>query len=439
MDCDMDIDLDLRTQTYRTMNEWNKKDNNNKKLLNLIHINIKTIRKYWDTLKILLTEIKYNVDILIVTEINIKDEDEMDLYNIQGYDKTFECRENRTGGGICVYYKQKYSTKKIQTNFTQSENLCISVQNDDKTIDLILHTIYRPPSNNKRIFLEELETWTYETQAEHRDIILVGDINIDISELRMNNDRTRYLDILMSYGLKPMIWEITREELVLDRLDKSCIDHINIRTNKKTKSSVIQEKPADHYFVALVLYGNQINRNKKTFTMIDHEKVNELIRIHDWEKIMKDSENSNDLYENIRSKILEFYKLGEKTITIKEKYEQNKWITQGIRDLIKTKNSLWKIIKRYPQNQIKRREYKTVRNKLTTNIRKERKKHISQEVNRANGDMKKMWKIINTITEKKIPKSNDEIIRSNFKNTNQTPTEIADNFNSFFYQFHKNA
>lgn len=57
-----------------------------------------------------------------------------------------------------------------------------------------------------------------------KNVILVGDININIAEL--NHNTTNYLDMLTYYGMTPSYYSATR--------GNSCLDHTILKTRLHT-------------------------------------------------------------------------------------------------------------------------------------------------------------------------------------------------------------
>lgn len=61
--------------------------NKNNKDIDIIHINIRSLKKQFNQLLVLLNA-NFNIDIIILTEINIKNE-ELPLFKINGYNISF--------------------------------------------------------------------------------------------------------------------------------------------------------------------------------------------------------------------------------------------------------------------------------------------------------------------------------------------------------------
>lgn len=82
-------------------------------------------------------------------------------------------------------------------------------------------------------------------------VVQAGDFIIDVM-CRCTTGVEEYIDILSNYGLESMIDVYTREEYAGDKVTKTCIDDIIVRTCTLIFIvAIIKQKVADHYFVAL--------------------------------------------------------------------------------------------------------------------------------------------------------------------------------------------
>lgn len=111
------------------------------------------MRKHFNELLVLLNENKYNIDILILSEINIKKE-ELSFYQIIGYN--IHTREISRGGGILIYAKNGLNFDARIVNTEAVETLHGQIKYG-KCITHVIAT-YRPPAKNKITFIQQLGT-----------------------------------------------------------------------------------------------------------------------------------------------------------------------------------------------------------------------------------------------------------------------------------------
>ena len=89
------------------------------------------------------------------------DEDNCDLFNINGY--TFEpvCRKERTGGGVAICVKEGISYV-VRKDLCLSDDMieCIFIEISNESIginhNVVVAVIYHPPNNCMKIFNEKV-------------------------------------------------------------------------------------------------------------------------------------------------------------------------------------------------------------------------------------------------------------------------------------------
>ncbi|CAB3260010.1 unnamed protein product [Arctia plantaginis] len=90
------------------------------------------------------------------------------------------------------------------------------------------------------------------------NIIVIGDINIDIQSNRIDPITTKYRNTLCAYGLQCVIpsGEITREAIVEGQFVASCLDHVWVRAGRSecgSSSFVWEAHISDHHAVGIAL------------------------------------------------------------------------------------------------------------------------------------------------------------------------------------------
>lgn len=315
-----------------------------------------------------MNKILNKIQLIILTETNISD-DENELYSIQGYNAIFLNREGR-GGGIAVYVNENISFEKIIINTTSFETIPIDITTRNNNV-ITVFPIYRPPSHNIKTFTEELDQCINNANKK-REIILVGDTNIDI--LKNNGVTTKYLDMLSSNGLQCMVTATTREDVKNNT--NTCIDHMFIRSNKtNAHSAVITSTISDHF----ALFGCLEEGSKKIkntnasqgsdFIMkINNTKVNNIIRATNWNDIIANSNNANDLFNKIYEIFINAYEKSKETIKQIKKRRPYAWLCDELLKLCEIRKNLYKEWQKNKTNLINEKTYKTFNNKLNKKI-----------------------------------------------------------------------
>lgn len=425
-----EININVDTKIYENIEEWNQFElkNRNKTDLIILHSNIRNLsRKSFHLLQLYLENKIQNIDIIILSEINCKPE-EIKFYHLQNFNVTYYCREKKKGGGIIIYTKENINiTESKHMNFKYTEN--IEIQMDSKNI--ILNVIYRPPKMNINEYLKELKKWLKIKEVKQKDIILIGDVNINT--LEDNNITQSYLELLAENKIINTIRKPTRVETRKGRITRTCIDHVNLRTKNKFTSGIIEEKIADHYFIYTKISESKINDANELVEMeiFNQEKLNEMIMEYNWDTLINENQDCEELYNKFVHIYNELLKKAVKTIKIKKKYVGNSWITEELRRLIKLKNEKWKNVKRNPNNVGILNEYKEIRNQITNKITQAKKKEYREKFYAAKGDMKKTWKEINIIRNKKRSDIETTILK-NFKISHSEIYTTSNKFNEKF-------
>lgn len=230
--------------------EWEYESSKNV-ILELIHVNVRSLHKHWHYLQFVLTPALPSLHIFILTEISISEIDSSKFF-LDGFQSFSLCREHRKGGGVMVFVRSGWLCDRLSLTFNEAEVVALTA--DSPNGEFLVCAVYRPPNKNIALFLDELSAFL--NKHSNKQIILAGDFNIDITDTSKTgvND---YLTLLAGYGFENQIQDFTREEILSDRLTQTCIDHISTRTPKLDAFGwVVKEKVADHYFTVLVISGD---------------------------------------------------------------------------------------------------------------------------------------------------------------------------------------
>lgn len=396
----------------------------------LIFMNIRSLRTNFNSFMASIYNIIDKIKIIILVETNIND-NENNFYVIPGFNSTFFNRPDKGGGGIAVYIKESIAYKNISTKTTAFEVLNITLKTKD---EISLIAIYRPPSPNLNTFFEELEE-LLKTIKKQRNVIMVGDINIDI--LKECTITTLYLDILTSNGMQSMINNYTRVDL--NRHTHTCIDHLFVRTKNiltEPNAVIIKTNISDHYTLFFSYSTNedvtnttQINTQQ---TKICNAKVNRQIRTTDWNEIQNES-NPTEMFSAIVEKFNYIYK-NSKIITRKNKNRiSSPWITENLIKNCETRDKLYKKWYANKNNKQNESEYKKYRNMLNKKLIYAKNLYYKNKFYENRNNIRVTWQIINELIGKKTTNL-DETIKKNFKNLN-----ITDICNNFAINFKKNV
>lgn len=260
---------------------------------------------------------------------------------------------------------------------------------------------------------------------------------------KKSNYNTKYRNLLYNNSVIPSISKVTREEIRDGRLSTSCIDHVNYRFNRHFYtgiSSVITDKLADHYFIALRITAknNSVNSTRshqysppELINILDNRHVQNKIQETDWDELRK-IEDPNVLYQTVISRFNNIYKEATKTIQKRDTKHSLPWINDRIKFEIEKKKDLLQKWRNDKNNLLMYEQYKKQRNITTNTLKKEKRIYIFKLFQEAKGNSLKTWKIINDILSRKIKEPIDQKLQVNFKTTDLS--NLANRFNLNFVQ-----
>lgn len=223
-------------------------NNNNISNCFCVHQNIRSVRKNFNYFLAQIETLKLFPVVIILSEIWIYDY-ESSLFNIPGYQLFTNCNNSYASGGVAVFVKNEYFC--ISTNLALTSADIIRLNLNFKGEEYVFYCVYRLHDINKVIFLEQIENIL--RKDKYKNIIFIGDINIDIS--KDNSDTENYMALMSSYGFDCLLNSPTR----VTNLSSSCIDHIFIReaeyrkTNLGFTGDILDHNITDHHLFSMYL------------------------------------------------------------------------------------------------------------------------------------------------------------------------------------------
>ena len=121
--------------------------------LNVMHINIRSLKSKLDELLNFLSVANCEFDIMSISETWLND-DVMQDYNVSGYTLFYNNRENMRGGGVAIYVNNKFKCIQrpdldINNNLIVSKFIELEIINNK---NVIIGCIYRSPNNDSNTY-----------------------------------------------------------------------------------------------------------------------------------------------------------------------------------------------------------------------------------------------------------------------------------------------
>ena len=250
-----------------------------------------------------------------------------------------------------------------------------------------------------------------------------------------HNDTGEYLNLMQSLNFIPLISRPTRFPEGGQNARPSLLDHIYTNFIHQSIAGIIHYQITDHLpvFLNMVLPDKPTSYEKIKFRLLTSENKERFKRALidvTWEEILTEG---NDINTNFEKFINIFERLYNKNFPVTTKIISNKrmmnpWITTGLLNSIRHKNSLYKKMKLGLTPLI---EYNIYRNRTNALIKLTKRKYYLNVFSTYKNSTRKLWQTINTLSKGSISKPKisslihgDKIITD--------PHDISETFNDHF-------
>ena len=414
----------------------------NSNFFSICHVNIRSLQKNFSQLTILFEDtVEYNFDIIAISEVwNVPNKD---LFSLDGYHLEVKCREGGLrGGGVGAYICSSLKYNILNHSVIFAESLWIEVYNGKDKI--IVGVIYRKPNTDLEQFKNSLLSVIDTLSVDKSDVILLGDLNVNLLQTSTNGKADELLTSIESTGLHQIITTPTR----VTKHSSSLIDHIYTNASRpEIHSGVIKTDVSDHFpvFVALKHLITSPNKNgppKKTIrsyrTYNAASFCGNLAEV-DWKKVY----GCND----VNSAYITFYNLlkavcdkhapfRQITINKRKNIPRKPWVTPGIIKSISKKCKLYKAYKASNFNEEHATKYKKYRNVLGTVLKNSKRLYYSKLFLENKNDTSKTWKIVNELlnggSKRNTEVENLIVNKDGVEQKVTSDEDIAERFNDFF-------
>ena len=420
--------------------------------LKLFSMNIANILTKLDSLKILIQNLaneSNKPNIITVTETHLKANQNhgystKDLETLlPGYKFFYENRKIKKGGGVGILIEESLASEaKVESSdlFLDEifEALTIRIPNvsfEKSKKDLVILSLYRQPGNtNLAKFHELLQSWLNRYDKRTNEIIITGDMNLDLLRYQNHSPTSAYLDLMMSHALLPCITRPTR----IAHTSATLIDHIFSKTSIIVSGILACEIAGssgftDHYpvFCLLKVQGETQNQNEEVklsyFTSEGHKMRRDGLKGENWDEFFA-QEDPTLAYQILQTKYTTHYSNAQTKKNVKVKKNncpREPWMTSEILKKMRKRDRIVKLNGR-------RNDYKKLRNEIVNDCRKAEKNYYKTKIAESWNDIKGHWDILRKVMGKT---NNKNELPKAFKVNDAWITDkqnIADSFNSYY-------
>lgn len=416
-------DLDIARCVACDIYELPKHYKANSSDITIISQNIRSIYCNFDDFLANLSILKFECDVIVLTECRLNTNKPVPvLNNYNSYITSYQLNQN---DGVVVYVKKTLKCKAVEVKLAQASCLKLNIFNN------IILCMYRSPSNrNVEDFLNSLSSHL-DTITTQKNIIIVGDININITQKYREQsfeykNRSHYLNMLSTYGILSGHYLPTREQ--------NCLDHIMLKINPKICSAfiaVLNTTITDHLttFLSLTKINNTKNATQKSKIKINFAKAQKHLQNLNLTELLL-LIDPNQITDLLINKLTKSMIENTSIIFIPKKQRIIKpWITPGVLKCINNRNKLQKQSKNDPCNEVKKITYVRYRNFCNNLLKKLKRKYESKLLTNSLNNNKLLWKNIRTVTHtlKKENRVNNELTE-----IKSSPKESATHINNYF-------
>ena len=218
---------------------------NNFNFFSLYHMNIRSTRNNSNKMLAYLETLNQKFDIIGLSETWLK-ENEVDLYNIQGYNHVAMPKVYAERGGVSLYVRNIFNyeiRKDLSFRNEYCECLCIEIA-DIRPVLIVI--VYRRPGTDLETFTDFISNKLDIVKSDKHTCYLLGDLNINLLWHNVHRQTKDFLDIMYSNGFIPLINRPTR----VTAETATIIDHIYtnyLNTTRMTAQGILVTDITDHY------------------------------------------------------------------------------------------------------------------------------------------------------------------------------------------------
>ena len=209
---------------YYNIDEFTKANFNPSKSFSILHLNIHSVKRHIEELKIIINLLNFKFDVIALSESKIqKGTTPIIDISLEGYQSPIGTPTEATKGGVLLYISNKLNFKpRPDLNIYQAkrvESIFVEIVNKNKSNDIV-GVVYRHPSMCEEDFNENLlRNLVHKLSNEkNKNTYIAGDFNFDLIKVSSHQATADFYDLLSSNFLLPMILLPTKINSVTDTL-----------------------------------------------------------------------------------------------------------------------------------------------------------------------------------------------------------------------------
>ena len=369
-------------------------------------------------------------------------ENNADLYDLNGYVTIKGYRKQRRGGGVSLYIRDEISFAiRNDLGFFDSEMESIFIEIDKDIFrtncNIVIGLIYRTPDSSVDVFNERISDILNTVCKEHKIFYCIGDLNIDFFKYDVHKPTSAMLDTIYACNVFPLITKPTRvTETTATLIDHILTNNIDIASNHL--QGILCTDISDHYAIfhiaGNIKYDETNSPDVRLIRDIRQCNINKFInemQLVEWDSVTNKTD-TQAAYSEFHRILCEKYNKCFPYRKLSQPYYNNKpWLTNALKESIKTKNKLFVNRNKGSNTEERNACYKAYRNRLHHLLRMAERQYYQDLILQHKANIKKSWQVIKSIINKRkyCP------VNSKFKYNGDVISDgktIANRFNNFF-------
>ena len=258
------IHSENNSSRYFTLNDLTALSYDKKNDFSVFHLNINSLQYLFDELQTFLSNCPIDFKILGISESRLKtDISTTTKIQLPGFNIEHIPTKSANGGAL-LYIKDTISYKlrpdiNLEKERELESNFIEILQKTSKNI--IIGCMYRHPCMHPKEFNDLfLKSLTKRLSKENKkEVILLGDFNIDLIKSNSNANTSEFLDVIYSSNLLPHITSLSR----LTSRSHTLIDNIFSNINEECTSGNIINTISDHLGQFLIIPNRSYSYDSK--------------------------------------------------------------------------------------------------------------------------------------------------------------------------------
>ena len=408
-----------------------------KYMLNVLHLNIRSLHKNIDLLVLLLSDLRDKgiiVHVIGICETFLNDKNSS-LIDIENYTAIHCTHQSKLGGGVSIYLHDNIKfVQQINTPFNEAFESC-SMHITFKRRNIFVCEFYCPPNSDDKLFIVSMEK-VIKASSKFKTIFLCGDQNYYLKNLGNHKAMQDFVNYICERKFIPTILVPTR----VTHTTNTIIDNIYVNNDTLNKhySYVITDGMSDHY-PCLLLYDMFDTYKYKSEVFMEKRKLNDTavtniqrdLLFHDWSCLdaMSVDESYSYLITVITGVMDTYAPIKQIKIRACDKFREP-WMSVRIKKSTLKARKLCNRTRKSGKHEDFAR-YKHYRNTLNRIKLHERRVHYDDLFKRISKNSALLWNVINNLVRKTSNKCDIVSLECNGKSYNNQQ-DVCDVFNEHF-------